>query len=88
MRLAAHSRIIASALAITAIAAPAASARPNLEPNWTAQSQTTTASPELAPTGGFDYGDAAIGAGITATIAVLITGGSLAARQRSQPRHP
>ncbi|MBV9424792.1 MAG: hypothetical protein JOZ98_17910 [Solirubrobacterales bacterium] len=36
----------------------------------------------------FDYGDAAIGAGITAAIALLITGASLARRQRRELRHP
>ena len=40
-----------------------------------------------APDNGFDWGDAAIGAGITLTLALLITAGSLAVRQRSQPRH-
>ncbi len=39
-----------------------------------------------APSNGFDWGDAAIGAGITAAIALMITAGSLAVRQRSQPR--
>ena len=40
-----------------------------------------------APDNGFDWGDAAIGAGITLTLALLVTAGSLAVRQRSQPRH-
>jgi hypothetical protein len=161
MRLAARSsRIIAGALSIAAIAAPAASARINLEPT-TAQSRATTPSqvvrpnpdqqttqtspvtppilrtaraselaainranaqeqaalsyrppataryssadtkayartihpvaasaPTLkAPGGGFDYGDAAIGAGITAAIALLLTAGTLTVRRRSQPQH-
>ena len=48
-----------------------------------------TAPPTLKPTSnGFDWGDAAIGAGITAAIALVLTAGSLAVRQRSQPRHP
>ena len=40
-----------------------------------------------APDSGFDWGDAAIGAGIILTIALLITAGGFAVRQRSQPRH-
>jgi hypothetical protein len=40
------------------------------------------------PSNGFDYGDAAIGAGITAAIALLITAGTLTVRQRRQLRHP
>jgi hypothetical protein len=40
-----------------------------------------------APDNGFDWGDLAIGAGIIATIALLITAGSFAVRQRSQPGH-
>jgi hypothetical protein len=47
------------------------------------------AAPSLkAPSNGFDWGDAAIGAGITAAIALLMTGGGLAVRQRSAPRVP
>jgi len=41
-----------------------------------------------APDNGFDWGDAAIGAGIIATLALLITAGGIAVRQRSQPGHP
>jgi hypothetical protein len=40
------------------------------------------------PSNGFDYGDAAIGAGITAALALLITAGTLTVRQRRQLRHP
>ena len=48
-----------------------------------------TAAPTLKSTSnGFDWGDAAIGAGITAAIALVLTAGSLAVRGRSQPRHP
>lgn len=41
----------------------------------------TTTSPDQ----GFDYGDAGVGAAITATIALLITGRNLAIRKRSGP---
>jgi uncharacterized protein (TIGR03382 family) len=36
---------------------------------------------------GFDYGDAAIGAAITAALALLITAGALVMRRRGQPQH-
>jgi hypothetical protein len=172
MRLAVRSTVVASALAIAAIAAPAASARLDLGPQQRLydvnpstgyaipvappQAQTTSPSPEVhpnpdqqatqsgsgvppishlsrpaqiaaierlkeqallnhvppyardsnadvntrahpvaapaptlkAPDNGFDWGDAAIGAGITLTLALLITAGGFAVRQRSQPRHP
>lgn len=41
-----------------------------------------------APSSGFDWGDAAIGAGVAAAIALLVTGAGLVMRQRSQPRVP
>ena len=41
-----------------------------------------------APTDDFDYGAAALGAGITAAIALLIAAGTLRLRQRSRPCHP
>ena len=41
-----------------------------------------------APSTDFDWGAAAIGAGIAAAIALLITAGTQVARQRSQLRHP
>jgi hypothetical protein len=40
------------------------------------------------PSNAFDYGAAAIGAGITGAIVLLITAGTLTIRRRSQPRHP
>jgi hypothetical protein len=49
----------------------------------------TGAQPAItAPSDDFDYSDAAIGAGITAAIAVLIAAGALGLRQRSRTRHP
>jgi hypothetical protein len=41
-----------------------------------------------APSGGLDYGDAAVGAGITGGIALLIVAGNLTMRRRRQPRYP
>ena len=41
-----------------------------------------------APSDDFDYGAAALGAGITAAIAVLIAAGTLGLRQRGRTRHP
>jgi hypothetical protein len=41
-----------------------------------------------APSNGFDYGAAGVGAGITGAIVLLITAGTLTIRRRSQLRHP
>ncbi|MBV8990993.1 MAG: hypothetical protein JO372_20760 [Solirubrobacterales bacterium] len=41
-----------------------------------------------APSNGFDYGAAALGAGITGAIVLLITASTLTIRRRSQVRHP
>jgi len=41
-----------------------------------------------APSNGFDYGAAAVGAGITGAVVLLITAGTLTIRRRSQLRHP
>ena len=47
------------------------------------------ASPTLkAPGNGFDWGDAAVGAGVAAAIGILIAAASVAVRHRSEPRHP
>ena len=40
-----------------------------------------------APGDGFDYGAAAVGAGLAVTIIAAITGGGLAVRRRRQPQH-
>jgi hypothetical protein len=61
-----------TALANASAAAPVAVARPAI----------------TAPSDDFDYGAAALGAGITAAIALLIAAGTLGLRQRSRPRHP
>jgi hypothetical protein len=37
---------------------------------------------------GFQYGDAAIGAGVMGGLVLLGTAGTLAVRRRTQPRHP
>jgi len=54
---------------------------------------TTAATPLAAPTleapgNGFDWGDAAVGAGVTAAIGLLIAAASIAVRHRAEPRHP
>ncbi len=54
---------------------------------------TTAATPVATPTlqspdNGFDWGDAAVGAGVTAAIGVLIAAASVAVRHRTEPRHP
>lgn len=146
-------RQITLAIVISAIAVPAASARPNPAPKPTAQNQTTPAgvvvrpnpdqqigpstlvrpNPDqqighsgsgahhpnspgaggasvstlkaianasaadpaavappaiTAPSDDFDFGAAALGAGITAAIAVLIAAGTVGLRQHSRTRHP
>jgi hypothetical protein len=60
----------------------------NADLNATAHPIAAPAPTLKAPDNGFDWGDAAIGAGITLTLALLITVGSFAVRQRSQPRYP
>ncbi len=49
---------------------------------------TGVSTPKIGtPSNGFDWGDAAIGAGIAAAIGLLLTGGTLAVRRRSQLAH-
>jgi hypothetical protein len=76
---------LALALALGAIAPAVASARPNLDP----PSRTTTQSPEPAVQivrvpagGGFDWGDASIGAAGGLGLSMLALGGSLLITQR------
>ena len=57
--------------------------------NASAADSATGAPPAItAPSDDFDYGAAALGAGITAAIALLIAAGTLGLRRRSRPRHP
>ena len=42
---------------------------------------------DTSSTTGFDYGAAAVGAGVIAVIALLIAAGNLTIRRRSQPEH-
>ena len=62
----------------------------NAEPNARATTDRPIAAAQTlkAPSSDFDWGDAAIGAGIAAAIALLITAGAQVVRQRSQLRHP
>ena len=46
-----------------------------------------TAPTVTAPGDGFDYGAAAVGAGLALTIIAAVTGGGLAVRRRRQPQH-
>lgn len=46
-----------------------------------------TAPTLTAPGDGFDYGAAAVGAGIAVTLIAVITAGGLAVRRRRQPQH-
>jgi hypothetical protein len=101
MRLATRNGLIATSLAIGAIAAPNAHAsglisgwRPPEGPggsgptltNAFQQSASTASTASTVPSNGFDYADAAIGAGVAGGVALLITGGTLGARRRSQLR--
>ncbi len=99
MRLATRSGLIATSLAIGALAAPSAQAsgwRPPEGPggsgptltNAFQQSASTASTASTVPSNGFDYADAAIGAGVAGGVALLITGGTLGARRRSQLRQP
>ena len=107
MRLATRSGMIATTLAIGAIAAPNAQAglfSNGPDPKGAAQQEAQSflriyshsnsnpvpaATPTSgAPTNGFDYGDAALGAGIAGGVALMIGAGTLGARRRSQLRHP
>jgi hypothetical protein len=79
-------RALAGALAVAALAAPTAGARPATE--WTDNSSPTTTKPP-APTvtrtidPGLDWGSAAIGAG-TATGLLLIAAGATGAAHRNR----
>jgi|1186.fasta_scaffold250695_2 hypothetical protein len=82
---------IAGALTITALAAPAAPARPVGWTSGSAQSSDLSV-PARAPTvihlagNGFDWGSAAIGAGATAAVVLLCAGGVRAgSRTRMHP---
>jgi hypothetical protein len=105
MRLATRSGLIATTLAIGAIAAPNAQAGglfstgpdPKGADQQEAQSflqiyshpaSASFATPTSgAPNSGFDYGDAAIGAGGMAGLVLLGTAGTLVVRRRGQLRH-
>jgi hypothetical protein len=121
MRFARRTGLIATSLAVAAIAAPAASAgqggqSSNISP-WAGplafqQSQTPASTPEPlagplafqpgtsgsvkvpptivrvpAPSAGFDYADAAVGAGVIAGLTLLGAAGTLTVRRRGQLRH-
>ncbi len=67
----------------------------NVPPNgpYSTAALTTAATPLAAPTlkapgNGFDWGDAAVGAGVAAAIGLLIAAASVAVRRRTEPRHP
>ncbi len=75
---------VALGLAVIAVAAPSASARPDLD------SPTAAPAPQPAPTvihlatpsGGFDWGDAGIGAGGTLALVTVAAGGAIAIGNR------
>ncbi len=86
--------VITVIAAFAAVSAPLASARVDIHPSgWTAPAQTAAPSPATAASatsssGGFDYGDAAIGAGVALAVVALAGGAMLVARRgqaRSRP---
>jgi hypothetical protein len=95
MRLATRSGLITTSLAIAAIAAPNATAGSGVQVStpgpW---GGPMSSGPSLmivrgtAPSSGFDYGDAAIGAGVMAGVTLLGAAGTVTIRRRSQVRHP
>jgi hypothetical protein len=92
MRLATHSGLIATGLAIAAVAAPNASAGSGVQAStpgpWGGpMSSGPTSVRGTAPSRGFDYGDAAIGAGVMAGVTLLGAAGTVTIRRRSQVRH-
>jgi hypothetical protein len=87
-QLAAVNRAKAQALA-SRLPATARYSNADLNGYATAAHPVAAATPTLkAPSNGFDWGDAAIGGGIAAAAALLITAGALTVRHRAQPRHP
>jgi hypothetical protein len=60
----------------------------NLNANAATDRPVAAARTLTAPSSDFDWSDAAIGAGIAAAIALLITAGAQVVRQRNQLRHP
>ena len=107
MRLATRSGLIATTLAIGAIATPSAQAglfSNGPDPQGAGQQEAqsllriyshTNSNPapvqvpaSSTPSNGFDYGDAAIGAGVTGGLVLLAAAGGLTVRRRSQVRNP
>jgi hypothetical protein len=92
MRLATRSGLIATSLAIAAIAAPNASAGSGVQAStpgpWGGpMSSGPTIVRETAPSSGFSYGDAAIGAGVMAGLTLLGAAATLTIRRRSHVEH-
>jgi hypothetical protein len=89
-----HHRVktaIALTLAVSAIAAPCASADDAglamREATAAAARQHSSPQTSAAPGNGFNYGDAAVGAGITGGIVLLSAASGLSMRRLSQLRH-
>ena len=78
-------RIVASAAAALALAAPAARARPAVEaPDH--NSPASIAEPSTPVTTGFDWGDAAVGGGaVFALVALFSAGAAVTVRARTAP---
>jgi hypothetical protein len=77
-------------LAVIAAAAPSASARPVDDPTTAPATQSAPAPTVIhvaAPSTGFDWGDAGIGAGATLAFVTVAAGGAIAIGHRRGRRH-
>jgi hypothetical protein len=74
-------RIAAATLAVLAVAAPAATARPATDPPIAPQAEPLSAPPVQAAGESFDWGAAGVGAATTVALAVLAGGGFAALRR-------
>jgi hypothetical protein len=92
MRLATRSGLITTSLAIAAISAPNASAGSGVQastpgPVGGPMSSGPTIVVRTVPSSRFDYGDAAIGAGVMAGLTLLGAAGTLTVRRRIHVEH-
>jgi len=78
-------RLLAPAAAALALAAPAAHGMPAIDPPSTSSTHAVVAAPAPAPApeaDGFDWGSAAIGAGVAGLVVLLSGGVAMAGRAR------
>jgi hypothetical protein len=85
--------LLATALAVALIACPAASARTDAPtfgissaPGQPSHYPTQLRVVEVSSASGFDWGDAAIGAGAAIALAMIAVGGAMASHRARHPR--